>query len=226
MKRSLTLTLFSMLGTAALFSACKTDPVAVPEVTYVSLTNASPSVATYNVYFDAARFVNGAVPFEGNIPYQAVNPKTYSVKLTSENSAESKLTKQLSFSANKGYSLFIIGRPAELELLALDDEFTPPAADKASIRFVNLSPDAPALDLFEKDKTTLISDKAYKAASAFIQVEPRKYIFELKDKATGQVKGTMAEMELKKGTVYTLIAKGLLTPAATEKPFGGQLIAN
>lgn len=226
MKRSLTIAFFSALSTAALFSACKTDPTPTPEVTYVSLTNASPSVATYDVYFDAARFVNGALPFEGNIPYRQVNPKSYTVKLTSENSTESKLTKQLTFGANKGYSLFIVGRPAELELMALDDEVTPPGMEKAAIRFINLSPDAPALDLFEKDKTALISDKAYKAASSFIQVEPRKYIFELKDKATGQVKGTMAEVELKKGTIYTLIAKGLLTPAVTEKPFGGQLITN
>ncbi len=226
MKRSFTTSLFAMMTAAVLLSACKKENNVPVEFTYVSLTNVSPSTATYNVSFDGARFVSGALPFEGNVAYKQVNPKTYSVKLTTESSSDSKLTKDLTFANNKGYSLFIIGKTDQLDFLQLEDELKTPSTDKALIRFINLSPDAPVLNLKEKDKETIISDKAYKTASSFIEVEARKYIFDLVDKATGLPKGTMAEVELKKGLIYTIIAKGLLSPAETEKPFGGLVLIN
>lgn len=232
MKRSFTTAFFSMLTAASLLSACKKDPVTIPDYTFVSVTNASPSIATYNIYFDANKLINGALPYEGNIAYKQINPTTYSIKLTPESSSETKLSKQFSFDANKGYSLFIIGRAGKTEgtdkfdILQVEDELKAPATDKALIRFINLSPDAPALNLHEKGKDAIISDKAYKSVSAFVEVEARKYIFDLKDKTTNLSKAEMAEVDIKKGGIYTIIAKGLLTPAESEKPFGGFVVAN
>lgn len=233
-KKTFTSALFSMLAAATLFTACKKEPGTIPEYTFVSMYNASPSSATYNIYFDTERLINGALPFDGNISYKQINPKSYTLKLTSESSTESKLSKQLNFAADRGYSLFIIGKEGKtgvndvdrFDILQIEDELKAPGTDKALIRFINLSPDAPALSLHEKDKDAIISDKAYKSASAFIEVDARKYIFDLKDKATNLSKGVMAEVDLKKGGIYTLVAKGLLTPATGEKAFGGSLIAN
>ena len=61
---------------------------------------------------------------------------------------------------------YLINKPARMDVYTIGDDLSAPATDKAYIRFINLSPDAPALDLAKTSATTmLITNKAFKNAS-------------------------------------------------------------
>jgi hypothetical protein len=198
-----------------LMQSCKNnDPAPESRITLLSVTNASPTLATYNFYLNNTKVHNGALPFGGGIPYIRLNPGIFAAKLTTESSTESLLSENLT-----------IEKGTALDYLLIKDEIKTPGEDKARVRFINLSPDAPALNIATKDGVAIATDKAFKAASEFIEIPAKVYTFEIKDKTTGALKTEIKDFDIKKGKMYTIISRGMLTPTGTEHPLSGQITA-
>lgn len=225
---------FKKLGVLALLSvatffvqSCSKDEVPVQEYAFLNITNTSPTLSTFNIYIDQTRInTQGAVDFGGNSGYMPLIPGTHSIKFTTASSTESLITKSINFEVNSVSSLFLIDRGTNMDFLTIKDELGSLNSTKAFVRFINLSPDAPALNLAVKDGQVIISDKTYKTTSAFIEVEPKSYVLEIKDKATSATKATLESFEFKAGKSYTVIATGLLAPTQIERAIGGKIIVN
>ena len=212
-------------GTIMMKSCGKTE-TPVQEAASVTIITAIPTLGTNNVYFGSAKANTNALPFGGSMPYFTVATGTQTVKFTTASSTESLISKDVSFENNTAYTLILTGRSANPEFLVQSDAVVAPANGKALLRFINLSPDAPSLDVFVKDGASVITDRAYKASSSYIEVDAKKYIFELKEHGSGTSKTTLAETTLTAGKAYTVFAKGLLNPTEAEQPFSGQVISH
>lgn len=220
---------FTLLSISTLvLNSCSKDPAPTPEVAFLSITNTSPTTATFNIYMDQSVInTGGAVPYNGTTGYFQTSPGTHSVKFTTASSSASIITKDVSLEANTVNSLFLIGKGANMDFLKVKDNLGNMSSTKAFVRFINLSPDAPALDLAVKEGSVLIENKAYKANSEFIEVEAKAYILEFRNKATGAtLGGPLSSTELKAGKSYTVISTGLITPGDAEQGFGGKIITN
>src|SRR6202012_652760 len=99
------------------------------------------------------------------------------------------------------------------------DTINRPADGKASIRFVNLSPDAPSVDLAIQGGAVLITNKAYKGYSTFVpETGNTSYNFEVRQHGTNTVLATLSNISLNSSYVYTIWLGGLATPLnATDK---------
>lgn len=212
--------------TTLFLSSCSTKEVPVPESASLMLVNTSATPATYNIYVNNGLANQAALPFAGALPYLRLTTGEHSVKFTTASSTESLITKKVTLENNKFYSLFLIGKDKDLDYLVTTDEVTKRPTDKAMIRFINLSEDAAALDLGVKEGAILISDKIYKASSSFVEVEAKKYILQIKDKATGAVKSELEETELKAGSIYTILSVGMMNPTGLEQKAIVKLINN
>ena len=215
-----------LLSAALLLQSCSKDPDPSPEFAFLSITNTSPTPATFNIYVDQSQLnTGGAVAFGGSSGYFQVTPGGHSIKFTTASSTESLITKSIALDANTVNSLFLIDSGTNMDFLTVKDELGDMSAAKAFVRFINLSPDAPALDLAVTDGDVVIADKAYKASSPFVEVEAKTYIFEFRNKTSGAAT-TLTSTEFKAGKSYTIISTGLITPGDTGKPFGGKIIIN
>src|SRR5690606_30575247 len=117
---------------------------------FISIVNASPSLATYDFYMDNVKMNDkGALPLGGTIPYVQVKSATYASKFTSASSTESLLAKSLTLSSSGVYTYFLTGQSGSLEGIMIKDEISG-VTTQAAIRLVNLSPDAAAFDLVVK----------------------------------------------------------------------------
>jgi len=205
---ALTLLVFSLF-----INACKKEETNVT-TGYVRVVNASPSSPTYNVYFSGTLLSTAALPYAGSVAYRSYPAGSYNIKFTSANSAESLFTQAVDLSANTYRSFYLVNKAGSLEGLTISDELSVGSADKAYIRFINLSPDAPALDLAKKDETTsLFNDKAYKTASGFIAVDAGTYNLNAKETSTGTVKASLAGTTFVGGYHYDVICGGLINPS-------------
>lgn len=215
-----------------LLSSCSSKDNPIPEQSALMIVNTSPTPATFNVYLDNLKANSGPLPFGGALPYLKLNPGDHAVKFTTGSSTESLITKTITAENQKAHSLFLIGKTDNTgKNVNLDYFFTTDATDavpsgKALVRFINLSPDATSLILGQKEGTDLFQDQAYKTNSKFIEVEAKKYTFQVKDKASSTVKAEIAETELKAGVVYTVISIGYLNPDGTDQKVTAKLIAN
>lgn len=219
---------FTLLSISTLFlNSCSKDPVPAPEIAYLSITNTSPTSATFNIYMDQSVInTGGAVAYNGTTGYFQTSPGTHSVKFTTASSTASVITKDIVLEANTINSLFLIDKGTNMDFFKIKDNLGNMASAKAFIRFINLSPDAPALDLAVKAGSVIIENKTYKTNSEFIEVEAKEYILEFRNKATGTTLAELASMELKAGKSYTVISTGLITPGDSERAFGGKIITN
>ena len=216
-----------MLLAVTMFTSCKKPTVEVSDISYLSITNAAPTLGTYNVYLDQKKVKDAALPFGGTIPYFQLSSSTYKAMLTTESSTENLLSRDIVLEKDNIYSLFIVGKATNLDYLLLNDDVRSLSVEKAYIRFINLTPDAPALSLVAKDSAAIVSDRSYKAASGFVEINPKVYTLEIKDKLTSPtINKELTNVEIKKGKFYTVISKGLITPLETEQPFGSLIISN
>ena len=219
------ITLFVLIAFTTLTS-CKKAETVDPTISYLRVINASPSLATYNAYFNGNMVNSAALPFGGAINYLSYAAGTYSLKFTTASSAESLLTKNVTLNAGTYYSSYLINKPGALDVYTIGDDLSIPSTDKAYIRFINLSPDASALDLAKTSATTtLVNNKAYKTASGFIAVDAGTYTMDAKESSSGSVKATSTSTSLVAGYHYDIICGGLVTPANdTERPLSLQVV--
>jgi Domain of unknown function (DUF4397) len=217
--------LFVLIAVTVLTS-CKKTETTDPTISYLRVINASPSLATYNAYFNGNMVNTAALPFGGAASYASYTAGSYSLKFTTASSTESLLTKTITLNASTYYSSYLINKPAALDVYTIGDDLSIPSTDKAYIRFINLSPDAPALDLAKTSATTaLVTNKAFKSASGFIAVDAGTYTLDAKETSSGTVKATSESTSFTAGYHYDIICGGLVTPANdTERALSLQVV--
>ena len=81
------------------------------------------------------------------------------------------------------------------------------------VRFVHLSPDAPALDLtFIASADTLFTAQPFRQASDFKEIAADTYTVSLSDATGGDLELSSSNVEILPGKFYTIIVRGFATP--------------
>ena len=175
----------------------------------VSFINASPTVKEFDIYIGRDQLMADAFKYGTKSVYVALYPGTSTLRITERGKSTLLLTKDQTYQSGKRYSTFLIDTGANRSFLTVVDKLDSPATDtKAKVRFLNLSPDAPALSLAVTGATApLFTNKLFKESTSFTDVEPGDNVsFDLKE--ADVVKATLAAGKLEKGKYYTIYAKG------------------
>jgi len=214
----------ALLFSLALISSCEKGAPAEAPMAAVSIFNASPTLSTYDVYVNDTKVNSAALPFGGAVSYNNLNPGTYNIKFTTSGRPESVLTKSTTLIQNTYFSYFLINRSSNLDGLLITDDLSAISTTNTFVRFINLSPDAPALDVVINGGATVTTNKLFKEASTFTSLVAGTFTFDIKDKTSGTVLASLPGSVLAAGSHYTIIARGLITPAnSNEHPFSAQL---
>lgn len=113
--------------------------------------------------------------------------------------------------AGQAYTIAAINQLANIKGQIFNDNLAAPAAGKAHVRVLHLSPDAPAVDLKTQDNAvTLFSNLAYGNASNYKPVDAGTY--NLKVTAAGGSDAVIAlnGTTLSAGTIYDVVAVGMV----------------
>lgn len=203
---------FSLLS-LGLASCSKLDNNYEPiQVSGLNVIQASPTTELLDVYVDNNK-ANQNVDFEfGNkIGYLSAFSGNRVFNVTKKNNLTSLKSLQYTLKPQLGYSLFVANTLENIELLMLEDNLEKPAAGKAKIRFVNLSPDGGALGLNVNGAATdLATNKAFKEFSTFEALDAAESAtLNIKNATSGAVEATLTGVKLEDGKIYTVYAKGL-----------------
>lgn len=90
-----------------------------------------------------------------------------------------------------------------------------PSEGKAMVRFVHLSPDAPALDveLASDTKKLLFSSSSFRDATSFEEIDGGLNSFEVKKAAASATLHTVSDVELLPGRYYTILTRCFMSPS-------------
>jgi hypothetical protein len=116
---------------------------------------------------------------------------------------------QMTLEANMAYSLFLDSLPAKPGILFLADTLVKPASG-AGVRFVDLSPDAPAVDLAIQGGAIITANKSFKGYTSFLPVKGQSnFTFQILKSGTNTVLATLSNVSLTNGYLYTVMFEGL-----------------
>lgn len=148
----------------------------LPGIAYIRLFHAAPGAPEVDVYANgqsvARRLAYGQFTDYIALPKGMYNIEAYPVGL--KTSPVLKVTIPVD---NKVYTMAVIGILPKIGILPIVDEFVPMSPGRANIRFANLSPNAPGLNLVLRGGLNLFTDINFTEVSDYIPIKPGMYDF-------------------------------------------------
>lgn len=154
----------------------------------VGVVHASAGVPALDIAFDNNRLGVTTFNYSDRVDYLPVKPGNRNFRIYGAwtSTATPLFSKNLVFEAPKSYTVFITDTASKMDAVLIRDSTRAAGPDSVRIRFANMSPDAPALDLYVKDNPTPVATNiTYKNAGEFFSHKATSNIvFEVR--ATGQ----------------------------------------
>lgn len=218
---------FTTLGIVAAalvsFSSCEKEE----EKTFanVLVTHASPDAPGVDLLVDNSKVNSSALAFPSNTGYLKVESGARNIKVNAAGTSTTVINADLTFEENKNYSIFAVDSVSKISAIVLTDDLTAPASGKAHVRFVHLSPNAPAVDVALDGGAVVFANKAFKEATAFTPLDAGSYDLEVRVAGGSTVALDLDPITLEAGKIYTVFAKGFLGGSGAQA-LGAEIIVN
>ncbi|MFJ5963100.1 DUF4397 domain-containing protein [Bacillus sp. NPDC093026] len=118
------------------------------------------------------------------------------------------LFSRMALMGSEVYTLCITGVHTGLALLTESKSSLIKQNELAALTFVQLSPDLPYIDIYERDQGLLSKDLGYVISSQVHHFSPNKYHFELKASGTNSVLLDIPKVHLQKNRAYLIFLHG------------------
>lgn len=229
----LTSMLFIGLCTLLFLSSCLKDSMLGPGsspnsesvISGLSVIHASPDAPAFDFVLNGERIFPSDQSFTKYISYSPLFAGKYQAKFYTHGTYTNAFyISNIMLAKGKYHSLFLAGLKTDsLTTLLLEDDLTQPREGNAKLRFVNLSPDAGALDIFIIAENPFASKKNFKGYTAFNEIEAGEYAATFKSSEGKPIHHTF-NLKLQKGKIYTVWAKGLVGTTNDDQSFGNGLV--
>ncbi|MBV8390628.1 MAG: DUF4397 domain-containing protein [Mucilaginibacter sp.] len=198
-----------------------------PPAAYVTFFQASPDEQPLDLYFNNNKVNQVPLHYGDGIDYFQAYPGLRTVNLYNSGSMSVIYSDTIRLKPNIAYSLFMVNPAANPGIFLVTDSISRPAAGKATLRFINVSPDAPAVDLAVKDSAAFVTNKAFKGFSSFIpKTGGQTYNFEIRQHGTSTVLATLSGVTLNSGLVYTIWLHGLANTSIAGDKLTADIVTN
>jgi Domain of unknown function (DUF4397) len=224
MKNNRNLYIGVIVSAVIALSACGSDvyDTAVPTFARVKIIHAvADSVSAVSALVDGAAIslkpgLADPLSYGGTFPtdstYLRLTEGTHNVKIVPTTGGFAGFAGDATLAANAYYSIFAVDTIQGVGAVVVKDELPDPQPGKIAIRFVNLSPNAPAYDIGVKGGAVINSSIAYKTASAFVQADlpvgNDTLKLEMRPTGTATITRTLNIVKPVAGRIFTLVVRG------------------
>jgi hypothetical protein len=190
----------------------------------VMVVHASPDAPGVDILVDGSTAVSGLL-FAQSTGYVPLNAGDRLVKVRAVPTGDTVISATLPLLAGRDYTVFAINSVANIEALVLEDDLSTPAAGKAHVRFVHLSPNAPAVDVAVTGGGVLFGDATFREVQGFAPVDAGTYNLEVRLAGQSTVVLPLPGITLSAGTIYTVYARGFVGGTGSQA-LGAEIIVN
>ncbi len=206
------------------FTSCDKDD----DQTFASVlvTHASPDAPGVDLLIDDVKQNSAALPYPNNTGYLQAESGTRNIKVNVAGTTTTVINANLALTADKHYSVFAIDSVSNISAIAIEDDLSTPAAGKAHVRFIHLSPNAPSVDVAVASSGAVVfGDVAFKEGTAFTPLDAGTYNLDVRVAGTSTVALVLPAITLQAGKIYTVFAKGFLGGSGAQA-LGAEIIVN
>ena len=176
---------------------------------YVRILHAVPDAPEVDIYAND-NLVMDDLSFGEYTDYFMVPVGTYQIAVYPAGTKETPVAfNELTVEEDAIVTIAAVGNLSNVELLMVTDVDTEIDPKKAMVRFLHLSPNAPAVDITLPDGTVVFNNVSYREITTYTDVEPMTYTLQVRVAGTPTVVLTVPDLSLEEGEVYTIYAIGL-----------------
>lgn len=219
--------LLTIVGYLSVLSSCLNDESKYnAPAAYVSFYQGSPDAPDFAIKVNDRTINTDPFKYSDNTGYLRLLPGERNLKFETFDGLNVQIDSTVEFEVSRIYSIYISGEYINSGILILDDNSATPASGKAKLRVINLSPDAPEIDLSIATQTdALVEELAFEEASEFEEITAQRYDFQVK--SGDDILLAVPNINLQPGYHYTLVIRGYVTPTGeSTRVLAAQLIVN
>lgn len=177
---------------------------------YVRIIHTVPDAPNVDIYANDKLIIED-LAYGNETDYLSIPEGTYKISLYVTGTKNSPvLANMLTVNKNDILTVAAVGMLSDIGLLAISDANEAKKPGKAMVRFLHLSPNAPAVDITLPDGTVIFSNISFKHRTPYIDVAPMNYTLQVRAAGTSNVVLTVPNVNLKADKYYTVYAIGLL----------------
>lgn len=192
----------------------------------VQVINASPDAPAVNVLIDGVKQNPTGLKFPEYTSYINVDPGKHNLQIIEPGLLSPKIDLNMTLDKDNSYSVFTIKEYSQIEPLILLDVFAKKTPGKLGVRFVNVAPDSPPLDVAIKGGPNF-PGISFKSATPFNLIDAGVYIIEVNISGSTPIVASLQGVNLEEGKNYTVIIEGFLKPpTGNTNVLGLKLIEN
>jgi len=177
----------------------------------IRIFHASPGAPSVDIYLNGRKVIR-SLAFKQETDYIPLKKgDTYKIDIyQAGQQGQPLLTKSVKVEDGQRYTVAAINDPANLDLLLIADDHKVPKGE-SKVRFVHLSPDAPAVDIVVKNGDPIFSNIAYRQVTDYVGITPMTLMLEVRP--AGQKKSVLEipPLRLRPNRSYTIYAVGKLS---------------
>ena len=193
--------------------------------TNVLVVHASPDAPGVDLLVDGIVVNAQALEYPNNTGYLSPSAGTRNINVNVSGTSTTVIDATLTLAPNAAYTVFAADVVSNITSVVFEDDLNAPASGKAHVRFIHLSPDAPAVDITLTDGTVVFGDTEFKESTAFTPLDAASYDLQVRLAGTSTVVLDLPGIVLTDGKIYTVFAKGLVSGSG-DQALGAEIIIN
>lgn len=176
---------------------------------YIRIFNASPNAPAVDIYANGNLIVKN-LAYKEISQYFPVPPGNYNIKVyPSGQITNPVIDTNINIPENTVFNVAVIGTFPNISLYTIQEPTTAQNFGRACVRFINLSPNAPAVDITLSDGTKVFRNVGYKDITDYACIPAGTYTFIINLAGTADVVLTIPNVKLEPNNYYTIYTVGL-----------------
>ncbi|WP_349669914.1 DUF4397 domain-containing protein [Lacrimispora sp.] len=187
-----------------------TRPSDEVQVGYVRVMHTVPNAPNVDIYVDDEMIIDN-LAYGDFTDYLPVQEGTYKVTLYVAGTQDNPIiANMLPVEPDVMLTVAAVGTPDNISLLSITDAGSDIIPGKAMVRFIHLSPDAPAVDITLQDGTVIFPNVAFKQITSYIAADPMELTLQVRPAGSSDIVLEIPNVPLTQDSLNTIYAVGLL----------------
>lgn len=179
-------------------------------VGYVRVMHTVPNAPNVDIYVDDEMIIEN-LAYGDFTDYLPVQEGTYKVSLYATGTQDAPvIANMLPVERDVMLTVAAVGTPDNIRLLSITDANGEIVQGRAMVRFMHLSPDAPAVDITLPDGTVIFPNVAFKQITPYIAADPTDLTLQVRPAGSSDIVLEIPNVPLSEDNFNTIYAIGLL----------------
>nr|WP_314463072.1 DUF4397 domain-containing protein [uncultured Clostridium sp.] len=179
-------------------------------VGYLRVMHTVPNAPNVDIYVDDEMIIDN-LAYGDFTDYLPVQEGTYRVSLYVTGTQDAPIIENmLPVERDVMLTVAAVGTPDNIGLLSITDANGEIIEGKAMVRFIHLSPDAPAVDITLPDGTVIFPNVAFKQVTPYIPADPMNLTLQVRPAGSTDIVLEIPNIPLTEDSFNTIYAVGLL----------------